>query len=770
MKKIVTLNIILLFLILFKTISGFSQIPTSGLIGCYPFSGNANDYSNNGNNGIVNNAFLTIDRFNRLNNAYSFNGTNAYISLSPVNSFLLGNFTYSTWVKVAAYPANNSVSRIISVGSSNGEQDLSLYNNYTTNWRGWGFSGTNSGNWNYGSLPILNTWYHIAVTRSNTEIRFYINGQYAGNATFSISQASYGNMGQKRAIIGARYDYAQKFNGVIDDIHIYNRALSAAEITLLYNGGINAVTITANPGTTVCFGDNVTFTANVSYIQNPTYQWQVNGTIVGGNSSTYSTTALSNGAIVRCLVFPQATDCEVPVFSNNLTMVVNNSLPLSVSISASPGNAVCKDDIVTFTAIGVNAGANPSYQWKINDINVGTNQSTLTVDTLSNGANVKCVLTSSSTCITNNPATSNIIQMSITEILPLEVTINASPGNVICAGTLVTFNAIGTNGGNNATYQWKLNNINVGSNQPSISFNNLLDGDVVYCVYSSPSSCVSNNPASSTQIVMNVKDIVPLDFQIITSPGTTVCKNTNIQFTAEIIGLPANGVTYQWKINNIDIGLNQNTFNVDTLSSNAIVSCIYGTTDICYTNNPATKQITINVNPNPTIEAGNSIEIGVSEGIVLNTIFSGGLPPYQFNWSPNNTLSDPHIEAPYATPLTTTEYYVEITDANGCKCVDSVKVSIFDFETTFFVPNIFSPNNDQLNDVLYVRGKGIKELQFIVYDRWGKEVFSTTSQENGWDGKFNGKELNPATFIYYIKVKTYDGKIIEKKGNVTLVK
>jgi gliding motility-associated-like protein len=776
MKKIIIsiINFGFFVLIMLCHLSGFAQMPTNGLVGCYPFSGTANDYSGHGNNGTVYNASLTIDRFNRNNNAYSFNGSGSYISLSPVNSFLLGNFTYSVWVKVSSYPSSNSSSCIISIGSNSGEQTLSLYNNYGNN-KGFGFSSSSGfgppATWHYGSLPSLNTWYHIAVTRSNTEIRFYINGIFAGNTNFNNSQASYGSIGQKRAIIGARYDhnFNYYFEGVVDDIHIYNRVLSASEISLLYNGGSNAVTINANPGTTICTSDTVTFTAAVSYIVNPIYQWQVNGIAVGSNNPTYSTSNLANGSIVRCLVFPQSTDCEVPVYSNALTMAVSSSLPLSVSITVSPSNQICKGDQVVFTAVGVNGGSSSSYQWKINDINVGTNQTTLTVDTLSDGANVYCILSSTNTCLTNNPATSNTIQMSVTEILPLSIVITASPSNTICTGNIVTFYATGLNGGNNATYQWKVNNINIGNNQQSISIDTLSDGAIISCVYSSASSCVTNNPVTSNPIIMIVKEVLPLDFQIIAFPSTSICLGTKLKLIAEIIGLPANGVSCQWMINGINVGTTSDTLNVDTLTTTAIASCLYSTTDECYTNNPVTKQINITVNPSPVIDAGISYDIGVSEGITLNTIYSGGLLPYYFNWTPDVTLTDPHSSSPIANPTETTEYFVEITDANNCKCKDSVLVNVYDFNTSFFVPNIFSPNNDQQNDVLYVRGKGIQNLQFFIYDRWGKQVFSTTSQENGWDGTCDGKKLNPATFIYYLKVKTFDGKVIEKKGNVTLV-
>jgi gliding motility-associated-like protein len=90
--------------------------------------------------------------------------------------------------------------------------------------------------------------------------------------------------------------------------------------------------------------------------------------------------------------------------------------------------------------------------------------------------------------------------------------------------------------------------------------------------------------------------------------------------------------------------------------------------------------------------------------------------------------------------------------------------------TEVFIPNIFSPNNDGNNDVLFVRSEGIKELEFVIYDRWGEKIFETTDPTQGWDGTYKGKELSTAVFSYYVKATSYGGEAMEKKGNVTLVR
>lgn len=86
------------------------------------------------------------------------------------------------------------------------------------------------------------------------------------------------------------------------------------------------------------------------------------------------------------------------------------------------------------------------------------------------------------------------------------------------------------------------------------------------------------------------------------------------------------------------------------------------------------------------------------------------------------------------------------------------------------VPDIFSPNGDGENDILYVRGEGIKTLYFAVYTRWGEKVFDTVDKRIGWDGTFKDKPLDPAVFVYYLIVNFENNEELNIKGDVTLVR
>ncbi len=145
----------------------------------------------------------------------------------------------------------------------------------------------------------------------------------------------------------------------------------------------------------------------------------------------------------------------------------------------------------------------------------------------------------------------------------------------------------------------------------------------------------------------------------------------------------------------------------------------------------------------------------------------------QYLWSPSQTLSNWHIKNPIASPTQTTTYYVQITDAYGCTNVDSVTVNVLDVicrEPYIYVPNAFTPNNDGNNDILYVHADMATDLYFAIYDRWGEKIFETTNAQIGWDGKYKGKPMDPAVFVYYLKVTCLDKMQFEKKGNITLIR
>jgi hypothetical protein len=423
---------------------------------------------------------------------------------------------------------------------------------------------------------------------------------------------------------------------------------SSSSIAITVNQpSVASVSIATNTGTIICQNTNVTFTATpANGGTTPVYQWQVNGSNAGTNSTTFSTTSLANNSIVRCIMTSNASCVSnSPDTSNQITMTVNANVTASVNISALPSNQICSGTNVTFTATPVNGGPAPVYTWKNGSTTVGTNSASYSSNSLANGNVITCLMSSNAACVTNPSATSNAITMTVNPNVTASVGIIASPSNQICAGTNVTFSATPVNGGSAPGYQWRIGNTNVGTNSPTYSNASLASGDVISCILTSNAACVINSTATSNAITMTVNPNVTASVGIIVSPLNQICAGTNVTFSAT----PVNGGSapaYQWRIGNTNVGTNSPTYSNASLASGDVISCILTSNAPCVINSTATSNaITMTVRPNVTP----TVSINASPGTIIcpatNVTFTatpsngGSTPAYQWfkNSSPVGT-------------------------------------------------------------------------------------------------------------------------------------
>tara|TARA_Y100000782_G_scaffold115416_1_gene158062 strand:+ start:1477 stop:6072 length:4596 start_codon:yes stop_codon:yes gene_type:complete len=147
---------------------------------------------------------------------------------------------------------------------------------------------------------------------------------------------------------------------------------------------------------------------------------------------------------------------------------------------------------------------------------------------------------------------------------------------------------------------------------------------------------------------------------------------------------------------------------------------------------------------------------------------------YNYSWEPLDGLSHPNSNQTTASPTQTTDYTVTVSDpATGCNYKRTVHIEVVEIicgEPEIFVPSAFTPDGDGQNDVLYVRGKNVKDLEFNIYNRWGEKVFESSNQQRGWDGVYNNQLVDQAVFVYYLDVTCIDGQKYFKKGDVTVIR
>ena len=156
------------------------------------------------------------------------------------------------------------------------------------------------------------------------------------------------------------------------------------------------------------------------------------------------------------------------------------------------------------------------------------------------------------------------------------------------------------------------------------------------------------------------------------------------------------------------------------------------------------------------------------------TVILSGLPNNlpNYTWTPTTGLASPNSQQTNAVVQETTIYTLTVSDGI-CSRSDTVEVKVYEIiceEPYVFIPNAFSPNGDDNNDVLFVRGIFIEKMIFRIFDRWGELVFESENPQIGWDGTFRGKKLDPDVYDFYLDVTCYNGLTSITKGNVTLMK
>jgi hypothetical protein len=399
---------------------------TNGLVAYYPFSGNANDATGNGHDGMVMGATLTTDRFGQSNSAYAFNGTNSLIVVS--NSAALqptGDFTISVWSQIPALPGI--------------PESVFCKHFINANNSGWAIDIEPPGTllpFLFQAAPLFDgfspqaniptgTWFQAVFTYqlSSGACNIYVNGVLADSRIRNYNT----NSDPNPLIIGAEptstTGYGYYFTGLLDDVRIYNRALASNEVYQLFTVEAAPPSITANPKSVIVNAyDTATFNVTATGSPPLSYQWYFNGSnVVSSVTNTLSVTNVEQSDL------------------GAYTVIVTN---IEGSVTSSPANIFMYPYIVTpfggldtywgqTNTLSVGAwGTAISYQWFFNGVSVqDATNSTLTLDSIqfTNAGLYSVVITSFLGSITNTPE--QVV------VNPANVSLSLCP-NVVIQGTV----------------------------------------------------------------------------------------------------------------------------------------------------------------------------------------------------------------------------------------------------------------------------------------------------------------------------------------------
>jgi gliding motility-associated-like protein len=247
----------------------------------------------------------------------------------------------------------------------------------------------------------------------------------------------------------------------------------------------------------------------------------------------------------------------------------------------------------------------------------------------------------------------------------------------------------------------------------------------------------------------------------------TMCLGDTLMFQATNL-LPSETLTYSWSPPTGIINIDDSTVWVSPpssmwyyLTATSGSGCVFY--DSIYINVTNIDPALIYATASPdTIPAGGTSVLEAFPNV----------PGYEYYWFPPATLDTTFGQTVNASPDVTTEYIVTIS-GDGCEVATKTQVIIVEFvceEGYIFIPNAFSPNGDNVNDVLYIRGSFLYDVDLKIFNRWGEKVFETTDQAVGWDGTYKGELVDPDVFVYHLTAFCFDGQERLIKGNITVLR
>jgi gliding motility-associated-like protein len=183
----------------------------------------------------------------------------------------------------------------------------------------------------------------------------------------------------------------------------------------------------------------------------------------------------------------------------------------------------------------------------------------------------------------------------------------------------------------------------------------------------------------------------------------------------------------------------------------------------------------VHVVPKPVAQAVvDPLQINSGGSAQLNMNYSG--PIISYHWSPRQNISCDNCPAPAVNPQFTTKYTVDVTDRYGCTSQGFITVRVICNGQNFFIPNTFSPNDDGMNDVFYLRGSGLFRVKSLrVFNRWGEVVFEkmevpVNNPSYGWNGNYKGEKAPPGVYVYQLEIICSNGELLAYSGNIALMR
>lgn len=447
---------------------------------------------------------------------------------------------------------------------------------------------------------------------------------------------------------------------------------------------------------------------DVSTQQNPTY--------------TYPTMSTYN---VR-LITTSTKGCKDTVLKN---IQIIDRPPLSTKFK---DTLICNGDALQLQAIG-----NGNFSWTPTGGDI-TNANTATPTVTPTATKKYFVQLDDNGCLNNDSVQVRVVNF---------VTLKARGDTLICATDSIQLSAVS----DGLKFSW---NPSSTISKPTITNPWARpDANTTYTITATIGHCTATDDV-----------LVSLAAYPVVNAGgdTTICYATTAQLNGS-----TNGTSFLWNPTTNLTGFNTLRPLANPLTSTAYILTGFDSLSGCP--KPGRDTVVVTVLPKIQAFAGRDTSVVINQPLQLTA--TGGV---DYKWTPATALSNSSIANPKATydgSFESIKYRVYVY--NEANCVDSAFVTVKIFKTApqVFVPTAFTPNNDGKNDVIRPIAVGITKIEYFrIFNRWGEMVFSSTTNESGWDGRIAGKEQASGTYVWLVKAVDYTGKVFFAKGTATLIR
>jgi len=530
--------------------------------------------------------------------------------------------------------------------------------------------------------------------------------------------------------------------------------LAVSEITFNLYDQIALFIDPGDPAVIECFGDEVVLQPNqvlggyIGDTNDYTYEWYdtESGLQIGSQSSLVVNT--SSDSEYQLIVYD---DCQDQQITESFNVEVIEYPPLELSY---PDYFACDGDIVTVNPVVIGGSGDYSYVWEnSNPCECGSFNFDFELENDLDGDGIQYVEMS---------IVDSCTSLTIDTLIPIEVNDFESPmvnivqvGEQFCPGDPISLEAQ-TEGGSTYTYEW----LNLNSGETYI--NNVAN---ISPAQNTNYQVVLTDQCDGDTATFNVDIIIPAyNNPTFTIDDVVGCPGETVEISVENLisdGVQSNSdYTFFWS----ETGETTQSIVVEVPEEPASYSV--QVFDLCdNASNIEVAEVTLSVAPVPEFSFDQD-----GPEIVFSQLTEELFVDFEWNFGDDSPIS--YDTEPIYTYDQEGDYYVTLTawDEFGCSNSSTNLINVYP-TLLFYSPTIFSPNGDGDNDNFKVSVVGYNEFELIVFDRWGKRIFSTTNPEEGWDGRYsNGKEAPQDVYMYKAFLSNDGSNDKIEKGRVSIIK